>query len=193
MHKQYMPDNPPTNKKLVPISEAAKILGVSMDTIRRWDKNGTLKSKRTAGNTRHFSIDDLEKIKLSKKLSISEVAKQLKISQSTLRRLEDRGLIKPERNNNGERLYGSDTLEAFLHSDYFMRQKQVQEEILKPLEKEELAQAPKSKFEKPEEKPIEETKHKILAAGQEETRQEVSRLKLLRNVTLSSVFFVSLS
>ena len=56
-----MPNNLSTNKKLVPISEAAKILGVSIDTVRRWDKSGVLRSNRIDGKTRHFSIKDLEK------------------------------------------------------------------------------------------------------------------------------------
>jgi len=40
------------DKKLISIGEAAKILGISIDTLRRWDKNGTIKSIR-GGKTGH--------------------------------------------------------------------------------------------------------------------------------------------
>lgn len=48
-------------KKLFKISEAAKILGVSIDTLRRWDKKGYLKSVRasTCGH-RYYKEEDLE-------------------------------------------------------------------------------------------------------------------------------------
>lgn len=48
--------------KLVTIGEAAKILHVSIDTLRRWDKLGTLKSIRLRGETghRYYSVQDLE-------------------------------------------------------------------------------------------------------------------------------------
>ena len=73
-----MPDTLSKNKKIVSIGEAAKILGVSIDTIRRWDKNGTLKSERPDGKTRFFSIEDLEKLKLSKKINILRLQKDLR-------------------------------------------------------------------------------------------------------------------
>src|SRR3989338_4568031 len=125
--------NPNNKAKLVPIGEAAEILGVSIDTIRRWDKKGKLHSTRPDGKTRFFSITELEKIKLSKPLTISQVAAKLSVSPSTLRRLEEKGLIKPERNERDERIYTQDVLQSYLDSQYFMRQKKVQEEILEPL------------------------------------------------------------
>ena len=49
---------------LVSISEAALICGVSVSTMRRWDKEGVLHSTtRTLGNHRRYSIKDV-KIKL---------------------------------------------------------------------------------------------------------------------------------
>jgi len=47
-------------KDLISISEAASILGVSMDTLRRWDKSGKLSSIKTAGGHRKYSRDQLE-------------------------------------------------------------------------------------------------------------------------------------
>src|SRR3989344_9008155 len=131
-----------SEKKLVPIGEACEILGVSIDTIRRWDKSGILHSSRPDGKTRYFSLDELEKVKFSKSLSIGDASKQLGVSPSTLRRLEEKGLIAPNRNNAGERTYSLDVLKEFLRSDYFLIQKHIEEEILEPLkspeEREEL-------------------------------------------------------
>ncbi len=56
------------NSKLILISEAAKILGVSIDTVRRWDQKGILHSKRADGKNRYFSIDELDGFLEEKKL-----------------------------------------------------------------------------------------------------------------------------
>ena len=107
----------------LPISEAAKFLGVSLDTLRRWDKSGTLKSKRLDGKNRYYSLEDLKKNKSNRPLSISEASKKFNVSATTLRRLEARGIIKPFRNKAGERLFDSKTIESFLNSEYFQRKK----------------------------------------------------------------------
>lgn len=49
-----------TKKDLISIGEAASILGVSIDTLRRWDKNGKLKSVKTEGRHRKYYRSDLE-------------------------------------------------------------------------------------------------------------------------------------
>ena len=59
---------------LVSISQAAKILDVSIDTVRRWDKQGILKSTRPDGKNRYFAVKDLENIKFAQPLSISEAS-----------------------------------------------------------------------------------------------------------------------
>lgn len=127
-----MGDSLPKQKKLIPISKAAKILGVSIDTIRRWDKSGVLHSERPDGKNRYFSLDELNEHKLGQPLSISEATLKLGISPTTLRRLEAKGLIKPKRNNAGERVYDEELLKSFLNSDYFLRKKQTNEKILEP-------------------------------------------------------------
>ena len=49
------------NEKLLTITEAAKILGVSLDTLRRWDKNGKLVAiKKDGGTHRYYRKEDLE-------------------------------------------------------------------------------------------------------------------------------------
>jgi excisionase family DNA binding protein len=48
-------------EKLLTITEAAEILGVSLDTLRRWDKNGKLVAIRKEGGThRYYREKDLE-------------------------------------------------------------------------------------------------------------------------------------
>lgn len=42
------------------IGAAAKYLGVSIDTLRRWDKKGKLPSHRSLGGHRYFLKDDLD-------------------------------------------------------------------------------------------------------------------------------------
>jgi len=51
------------SNNLVKIGEAAKILGVSIDTLRRWEKSGKLQSIRTPGGTRLYSLKDLHGFK----------------------------------------------------------------------------------------------------------------------------------
>jgi DNA (cytosine-5)-methyltransferase 1 len=47
--------------ELITVHEAAKIIGVSSDTIRRWDKKGLIKAHRSALNYRVFNIDELKR------------------------------------------------------------------------------------------------------------------------------------
>lgn len=48
------------DKDLIAISEAAKILNVSLDTLRRWDEKGQLKSIRSEGGHRYYSKGQIE-------------------------------------------------------------------------------------------------------------------------------------
>ena len=51
------------DKKWYTISEAAKYLGVSPDTLRRWEKAGKISApKRTAGGARRYSKELLDQI-----------------------------------------------------------------------------------------------------------------------------------
>jgi excisionase family DNA binding protein len=110
-------------KKIVSISEAAQILGVSVDTVRRWDKTGLLKSERPDGKNRYFSLNQLKSFKLNQPLSISEASYELHISPTTLRRLVKKGLIQSGRNTAGERVFPKDALKDFLNSDYYLRRR----------------------------------------------------------------------
>ncbi len=48
-------------EKLIPISEAALRVGVSIDTLRRWDESGKLRATRKSpGGTRYYSEKSIE-------------------------------------------------------------------------------------------------------------------------------------
>ena len=96
---------PKQNTKHVPIGQAAAYLGVSIDTIRRWEAAGKLKAHRLDGKNRHFLISDLETYKGLEQLSTLQVALALDISESTVRRLENSGQLIPTRTANGRRQY----------------------------------------------------------------------------------------
>ena len=54
-------------KKYITIKEAAKLFGVSVDSIRRWSNEGKLKPIKTMGNHRRFDLAELEAILESSK------------------------------------------------------------------------------------------------------------------------------
>ena len=48
-----------STSNLLMINEAADLLGVSTKTLRRWEKEGKMKSQRTAGGHRRYAVQDL--------------------------------------------------------------------------------------------------------------------------------------
>lgn len=44
----------------IPVGEAARILGVSITTLRRWEREGRITPGRTPGGQRRYSIADVE-------------------------------------------------------------------------------------------------------------------------------------
>lgn len=46
-------------QRLISIGEAAEVLGVSIDTLRLWDKDGKLKPVKTPGNHRRYRMEDI--------------------------------------------------------------------------------------------------------------------------------------
>jgi excisionase family DNA binding protein len=48
------------DKDLLTISEAAESLGISVDTLRRWDESGKLKAVRSVGGHRYYKKEQLE-------------------------------------------------------------------------------------------------------------------------------------
>lgn len=47
-------------KKLLSIGKTANILGVHIDTLREWDKEGKLTPVKTPGNHRRYRLEDIE-------------------------------------------------------------------------------------------------------------------------------------
>ncbi len=52
------------NTKKVRISEAAKMLGVSAQTLRNWEKSGKLLAERSVGGQRYYIVENLNKFTL---------------------------------------------------------------------------------------------------------------------------------
>lgn len=44
-------------------SEAARALGISLDTLRRWDKSGRLRTQRDAANRRLVPASEIERLR----------------------------------------------------------------------------------------------------------------------------------
>ena len=44
-------------------SEAAQALGISLDTLRRWDREGRIKTRRDAGNRRVVSAKEIARLR----------------------------------------------------------------------------------------------------------------------------------
>ena len=48
--------------KTLTLGEAASALGVSVDTLRRWDRNGKLRTSRDARNRRLVPVSEIERL-----------------------------------------------------------------------------------------------------------------------------------
>ena len=45
------------------IGDAARLLGVSMDTVRRWDRQGRIKTRRDSANRRVVPASEIERLR----------------------------------------------------------------------------------------------------------------------------------
>ncbi len=70
------------NFRLASIGEAASFYGVSVPTMRRWDKSGKLKSTlRTLGNHRRYQLNNENKLKVGyARVMISVMSLSLKLN-----------------------------------------------------------------------------------------------------------------
>ena len=50
-------------KELYTASEAAQALGISLDTLRRWDRDGRIKTQRDTGNRRVVSATEIARLR----------------------------------------------------------------------------------------------------------------------------------
>lgn len=59
--------------QLIPISKAAKILGVSIETLRRWDNSGKFSSIRKPGGHRYYNLQDVNDYLTKSRISKSDL------------------------------------------------------------------------------------------------------------------------
>jgi excisionase family DNA binding protein len=116
------------NSELLSIGQAAAYLNVSIDTVRRWDKSGVLRSVRPDGKNRCFYKSELEAHLGQKALTISDVAHEFATSTSTIRRIEREQGFEIERNERGERVYRED--HVALYRSYFAHTKNLRLPLL---------------------------------------------------------------
>jgi molybdopterin-binding protein len=50
-------------KQFYSVSEAARTLGISIDTLRRWDRQGRIKTERDPGNRRLVSASEIDRLR----------------------------------------------------------------------------------------------------------------------------------
>ena len=63
-------------------SEAAQTLGISLDTLRRWDRQGRIKTKRDSSNRRIVTAREIDRLR-------GEVQQQRAISAGTQTQIEE--------------------------------------------------------------------------------------------------------
>jgi putative resolvase len=62
--------------RLITIGELADLKAVSVDTIRRWEREGKIKSVRTDGNHRRYRLADFVEIKPGRTIAYARVSSQ---------------------------------------------------------------------------------------------------------------------
>ena len=98
------------------IGESAKRLGVSIDTVRRWEKSGKLRAYRLDGKNRSFIVRDIDALRLGPSVSAKKAASYLKVSRSTLRRRALQGHIPVTQLSNRFRKFSFEDLEKYKES-----------------------------------------------------------------------------
>lgn len=51
-----------SESEMLPIGTAARLLGVSVDTVRRWERDGKIKGRRTMGGQRRFPRAEIDRL-----------------------------------------------------------------------------------------------------------------------------------
>ena len=74
-----------TNNQHLKIGQAAKALGVSIDTLRRWEKAGKIKAEKTAGGTRFYPLSELHRINAG---SVKNYSAQKQTTEELLKTIE---------------------------------------------------------------------------------------------------------
>ena len=53
----------PVPKRAYTATEAARELGISVDTLRRWDREGRIRTERDSANRRLVSLEEIERLR----------------------------------------------------------------------------------------------------------------------------------
>ena len=61
-HMNTSPEAP----DLIPIGEAAKLLNVSVDTLRRWEARGYITATRTPSGQRRFAATEIDRVRAAR-------------------------------------------------------------------------------------------------------------------------------
>ena len=51
------------SKRTYSATEAARELGISVDTLRRWDREGRIRTKRDSSNRRRVALEEIERLR----------------------------------------------------------------------------------------------------------------------------------
>lgn len=52
-------------KQMIAASDAARMLGISLDTLRRWDREGRILTERDASNRRLVPVSEIERLRVA--------------------------------------------------------------------------------------------------------------------------------
>jgi molybdopterin-binding protein len=63
LHRQYLCNNVLLLARTYTASEAAQALGISLDTLRRWDRQGRIRVSRDAANRRLVSAREIDRLR----------------------------------------------------------------------------------------------------------------------------------
>ena len=87
-------------KTIYTIGEAAKFLNKSIQTLRRWVRDGKIECIRTMGGFRRFSLEELERVKQfgpieskSPVITAKEASEETGVSKQTIKRRGKKGKI----------------------------------------------------------------------------------------------------
>ena len=93
--------------KLLTIQKAAKLLRVSITTLRRYDKNGVLTPRRTPGNQRRYSLKQVQEFIQTPSHVISNpsvISNEVRNLQEISRHFVPRDDNEPPRNDNEDEM-----------------------------------------------------------------------------------------
>lgn len=97
------------------IGQTARKLGVSIDTIRRWEKAGKITAIRGSNGSRLFDTTSIARLLPESDddhYSVSQAANYLDVSAATLRRWDRENKLKPKRTLGNERVYTKTQLDS---------------------------------------------------------------------------------